>query len=229
MSYILDALKKSDQERKRGDVPGLQTVHIPMATAQAPPWGLYVFVVFLLLALAFVIGMMVVGENTEGMASEQLGSSTQQVNLPPLIAEIPESKAAEQKELAQAERRETQLAVRVERDLKPPQIQKTPEKSVIDKQSRGKAKVSVQELSDVLYLHELPDYRQQSIPELVFAGHVYSSTPASRSIIINNSAMSEGDNIMPGLKVELITSNGVVLKFQDTLFKMDILQDWSFE
>ena len=229
MSYILDALKKSDQERKRGDVPGLQTVHIPMATVQATPWGLYAFVVFLLLALTFVIGMMVVGKNTQGMASEQLSNNTQQRVLPPLIAEITESRAAEQKEFARVESRETQTTVREERNLKLLQAQKKPEKSVISRQNREKASVSVQELSDVLYLHELPDYQQQSIPEMKFAGHVYSSTPSSRSIIINNGAVSEGDNIMPGLKVELITSNGVVFKFQDTLFKMDILQDWSFE
>lgn len=228
MSYILDALKKSDQERKRGGVPGLQTVHIPMATAQAQPWGLYAVVVFLLLALAFVVGMMIVDKKTDGVSSEQPGSMRKE-RVQPLLAEISESKVAVQKESPQAAPSDNQWEARVESGLKQPQIQKKTEKSTIDRQTRQKATISVQELSDVLYLHELPEHQQQSIPELMFAGHVYSSTPSSRSIIINNSAMSEGDNIMQGLKVELITSNGVVLKFQDTLFKMDILQDWSFE
>ena len=230
MSYILDALKKSDQERKRGDVPGLQTVHIPMATAQATPWVLYAFVVFLLLALAlaFVIGMMVVGKKTEVISSEQFSSATQGSS-EPLLVEIAESRSSDQKKPTQTEYRETQLAVRMEKNTEQSRNQKKSEKSIIDRQTREKSTVSVQELSGVLYLHELPDYQQQSIPEMKFAGHVYSSTPTSRSVIINDSAMSEGDNLMQGLKVELITSNGVVFRFQDTLFKMDILQDWSFE
>ena len=228
MSYILDALKKSDQERKRGDVPGLQTVHIPIATVQSTPWVLYAIVCFLLLALAFVIGMVVVGKNTDGLSSEQL-ISQQQGEVSALLAETVKTKPSVQNMPPQAKHREIQPAIRVERKAVESRVQQKPEKSLIDKQTREKATVSVQELSEVLYLHELPDYQQQSIPEMKFAGHVYSSTPTSRSIIINNSAMSEGDNIMQGLKVELITSNGVVFKFQDTLFKMDILQDWSFE
>lgn len=35
MSYILEALKKSDQERQRGQMPGLQTVQAPVARPQA--------------------------------------------------------------------------------------------------------------------------------------------------------------------------------------------------
>ncbi|MCK8603565.1 general secretion pathway protein GspB [Desulfoferrobacter suflitae] len=50
MSYILDALKKSDQERNRGAAPGLQTVHAtPQPASSRRPWwiGLLLFALLL--------------------------------------------------------------------------------------------------------------------------------------------------------------------------------------
>jgi len=37
MSYILDALKKSDLQRKQGEVPTLQTVHLPVRPQDKTP------------------------------------------------------------------------------------------------------------------------------------------------------------------------------------------------
>lgn len=45
MSYILEALKKSDQERNRGTTPGLQTVHTPaVQDARKRHWWIYLLV-----------------------------------------------------------------------------------------------------------------------------------------------------------------------------------------
>ena len=41
--------------------------------------------------------------------------------------------------------------------------------------------------------------------------------------------MEVGDNLMPGLSIESITINGVVFAYQGSLFRVDILQDWSFD
>jgi len=56
MSYILDALKKSEQEREQGNVPDIKTVHAPAAVS--PPqhhisW-LYIVVISMLLAAGIV-------------------------------------------------------------------------------------------------------------------------------------------------------------------------------
>lgn len=226
MSYILDALKKSDQERKRGDVPGLQTVHIPMATEQSTPKLLYAVLALLFLLLAFVVGMMV-SERRQVMNEHPAISESESQPVAPLPSSTRVAepvRPAENKPVVTAKAAEKAISV----------TQKTPVKAQPVKAKRQEkpvavADVSVQDLIEIPYLHELPDYHQQSIPEMRFAGHVYSSSPSNRSIIINNSAMSEGDSIMAGLNVEQITSNGVVFSYQGVLFKMDILQDWSFE
>jgi len=83
-------------------------------------------------------------------------------------------------------------------------------------------------INEIPYLNELPDYQQSSVPEMEFAGHVYSTMPSNRSVIINNYAMSEGDTVVQGIKVIEITPSGVVFSLHDELFRMDILQDWSF-
>jgi len=227
MSYILDALKKSDQERKRGDVPGLQTVHIPIAATQEKPWLLYGVVVFLLLALAFVIGLMI-PDNASEQSNAMLKSGEIEKNQALGAATSP------QKTLLEAEPAQKVRTVEVKKrsqgapEPEPQQLTralKSPEKLTLQPEPA----VLGQDLSEVPYLHELDDYQQQVIPDMQFAGHVYSSMPSSRSVIINNNAMSEGDIIMQGLKVEQITRNGVVFRFHDIRFKIDILQDWSFE
>ncbi len=216
MSYILDALKKSDQERKRGDVPGLQTVHIPLTVEQQSPRALYGFIVLLLIALAFVIGLLFREQSPRGITEQPLSISEQ----------YEES----------AQPWATPAAVPAPARVEP---EKTLVKAVVTEQSLPKkqpvkdgvvavvADISV--LSDIPFLHELPDFKQQSVPELEFAGHVYSSSPYNRSVIINGVAMSEGDTIVEGIRLEQITSSGVVFSLHGEKFRIDILEDWSFE
>jgi len=55
MSYILEALKKSDQERNRGSAPGLQTVHMPVARkAEKRHW----WILLLVFALCMNAGLL---------------------------------------------------------------------------------------------------------------------------------------------------------------------------
>ena len=70
---------------------------------------------------------------------------------------------------------------------------------------------------------------QQAIPQLQFAGHVYSSNPQQRSVIINGRYMSEGDELMAGMKLLSITMDSVVFYYQGQQFKVTVLQDWSFK
>jgi hypothetical protein len=55
MSYILDALKKSDQERQRNSTPGIHTVH---ATLEREPGRRKLWPYVLILALAFNAGLL---------------------------------------------------------------------------------------------------------------------------------------------------------------------------
>ncbi|HEY9050419.1 MAG TPA: general secretion pathway protein GspB [Gammaproteobacteria bacterium] len=211
MSYILEALKKSEQERKRGDVPDLQTVHLPVfAQSQSNKWP-YVVIVFLLLVLAFVLGMVMKRDN------DKIISETPQINV-----QVPENTTPVEQIV--------EPAVVVPPVMQIEQVVETESVSVAEPVvNRTIEQTPSLEMNSAPLLTELPSLIQQGIPKMTFAGHVYSSNPSQRSVIINGNAMGEGDVIMNNLRVEQITRSGVVFNFEGRLFRIDILQDWSFE
>lgn len=240
MSYILDALKKSDRERKRGDVPNLQTIHIPMNTEQQMPWGLYGFISILLLVLAFVFGLLISDKEPNVVQIvEKKSSIKNNVVDRPVVAKladgeveidnrpVSEPKADFQPDmeentvLGNSQQKTSQVKVAISED-KPRQVQKASIQSI-------QSDTSYQDINDIPYLHEMQDYQQQSVPDMNFAGHVYSTKATSRSVIINGAVMSEGDTVVQGINVVEITPGGVVFSLHNELFRMDILQDWSFE
>ncbi len=212
MSYILEALKKSEQERRRGDVPDLQTVHLPVfAQRQSHTW-LYVVIVFLLLMLAFVLGMVMMQRNEDKVVAAVPQPVTQPKTNTDVIEQV------------------TEPVVVTPSVIQTRQVNTTESAAVIEppvKQSFEQAPSL--ELDSVQHLTQLPSLIQQAIPNMTFAGHVYSSNPMQRSVIINGHAMGEGDVVVNNLKVEQITRSGVIFNFDGQLFRIDILQDWSFE
>lgn len=212
MSYILEALKKSDQERKRGDVPGLQTVHIPLAVESRSPRLLYAFIVALIFVLAFMLGLL--------FSREQV---------PPVVEAVEPDEAI--KAVSSSPPPQPSVAA-VEAEVASFITQPSVSPDVVPEPEPASAKVVHSQLhdeTDIPYLNELPAHVQQSVPHMSFAGHVFSSTPSSRSVIINGASMSEGDTIIDGLVVEQITGAGVIFWRNGELFRVDILQGWSFD
>jgi general secretion pathway protein B len=241
MSYILDALKKSDLQRKQGDVPTLQTVHLPVRPQDKTPRVLYGVIVLLLLLLMFVLGYLV---------SQQFLPSRNEsvaVVLPPLDNAAESVKQNVSMQPGETGSQNTGSVQASGETGRAPDIQRQSSasedslsaKSAVQKNNTEKSaavtalpennQTAEPDLMNIPYLHELPDYQQQSIPAMEFAGHVYSSDASSRSVIINGRFMEQGDTLLPGLRIETITINGVVFAYQDSLFRIDILQDWSFE
>ncbi|WP_019530138.1 general secretion pathway protein GspB [Dasania marina] len=73
MSYILDALKKSDQQRQQGAGPNLQTIHRPvLANTDSPLLKLILtLLLLLLLALAAVAGWYFLSANKSASDNSQ--------------------------------------------------------------------------------------------------------------------------------------------------------------
>ena len=215
MSYILDALKKSDQERKQGDVPNLQTVHIPVTQEAVSARWPYIVIVLLMLSLAFVMGLL-----------QPWHKKSEQPVMPSAdkIIEAYESKQdAIINKQAEKERPVVESTKQnIEDSYKPGNLPITDE-------SVNTAESPLHDVNSVPHLQDLPSLVQQAIPEMIFAGHVFSSNVDQRSVIINDSYMNEGDIIIDGLKIEQITQSGIVFNYNGQLFRMDILQNWSFE
>ncbi|WP_417547324.1 general secretion pathway protein GspB [Marinobacter segnicrescens] len=78
----------------------------------------------------------------------------------------------------------------------------------------------------VPHLVELPMAFQRQVPDLVFNSHVYSSRPSARSVMINNRYLRMGDTLGP-LRIENITEDGVELSMDGQRFRVGVVRDWS--
>jgi general secretion pathway protein B len=78
----------------------------------------------------------------------------------------------------------------------------------------------------VPHLVELPMAFQRQVPDLEFNSHVYSSRPAARSVMINNRYLRMGDTLGP-LRIENITEDGVELSMDGQRFRVGVVRDWS--
>ena len=225
MSYILDALKKSDQERQQGDVPDLQTVHVPVSVESVPVRWPYIVIGALLLSLAFVLGMLRPwdSDSVESSVEQASESHKEELKIDAPVANnsvAKENKATRSVVEAVPETRPEKIVAPIKEKIAKPVV--VEQKTVVKSSSYDTA-------SSVQHLQDMPEMVQQAIPEMVFAGHVYSSDAAQRSVIINDHYMNEGDVVIVGLKVERITPKGVIFDYNGQLFRTDILQDWSFD
>ena len=76
---------------------------------------------------------------------------------------------------------------------------------------------------------ELPLSVRKNVPSITFSGHVYSSIPANRSVMINGNKMREGQSVTSQLSLKEITTNGAIFKFNGYVFSLNALQDWKFK
>ena len=75
-------------------------------------------------------------------------------------------------------------------------------------------------------LWEQPADYQSTIPELDFSFHVFSDDPKERMIIINGRRMREGQVVSRGLTLRVITETGVILHHGDRFFHVDVIEKW---
>jgi len=80
-----------------------------------------------------------------------------------------------------------------------------------------------QQTDSLPLMQDLPANIRQRLPPLTLAGHVFSENAAKRMIIINNRICREGDMVEDGLFLDRIIWEGVVLRYQEIRFRMNLL------
>lgn len=66
----------------------------------------------------------------------------------------------------------------------------------------------------------------QGIPAIAITSHIYSSLAAKRSIVVNDQRLQEGDGIAPGIVIESITPKGMVIRYKNNLLSVDRGRGW---
>jgi hypothetical protein len=79
---------------------------------------------------------------------------------------------------------------------------------------------AVDERPSVPYLEELDALFRESVPQFQLAGHVYSVDPTLRMILINNRIFREKDSVAKDFILDEITPEGIILRSGDIHFRM---------
>jgi general secretion pathway protein B len=216
MSLILDALKKSEQERRRDKGPDLQTIHQPVVIrvprrSYGVVWGV-VLVAVNAVALAYWWQQRARPVPVMERAAPAVAVPAVMNTAPP--AANPTPAAAN---LAPAATPGPTPGAVVGSDAEYTHI--TPGDN-----SPG-ASVAAETLR-IEEVDELPEEVRNNLPAMTFSFHVFSSTPQQRTIIINNRRLREGEEISTGLMLQQITEDGVVLLFERHRIHISVLSGW---
>ena len=213
MSYILDALRRADAERERGEVPGLHTQQFGVLPGddEAPrkPKLLITAIVVLALALAGVLAW-----NFFGSDAPPKTIGVVQAPMPPIPP--PPRQAA----VAPLQPLPASPAIALPAPVATPA---SAAREAIARRALAKPPVRRDDAdatppvaaSDRIYTQaELPEAIRRNLPKIAFGGASYSGDKASRMVILNGQVFHEGDTIAPGLVLKQVQQKGAVLAYK---------------
>jgi general secretion pathway protein B len=241
MSFILDALKKSETERQRQAVPGLMDTRIAAGRSRLPLWVMLLGA--LLVANVIVLAVVLIRSNSTPryVAGSTLSRTTQSdrpsaaaadhfspmdstpanpvyapeipVNAAPAAAAAtPGESATPPQPLAQPAR--PTVVPRLADELKTPPLRSVRRSDPVLTDEDAKA-----DNDEVLpTINELNLSGSQTLPELHLDVHVYGNKPSDRFVFINMRKYHEGTTLQEGPTVEHIRRDGVILNYHGLRF-----------
>ena len=205
MSFILDALKKSETERQQQGPSDFVNVPSGGESPGAPRW-LWVLGVLLAVNLAVLLGVLLRNDAPENVPAASQASSTQQ---DPTAGSSFSEKIREARERESADR--ASAAATPEPAAKP--VVETP--AAAPMQASPQPEYSLAALPTA---GELQANGQLQMADLHLDIHVYSDEPAERFVFINMVRHREKSRLAEGPVVQEITPEGVVLDYRGTRF-----------
>ncbi len=214
MSFILDALRKSESERQQQTGPGLADVQYRSLSTRKNLW---IPLLVIVLAINAVILAWVM--NSDSSDSDEGTRVTGQRNAPTL------SESSEIRPLSR-EIVENRFAATIEEPKQTPIDASNQPLSVVQQftadpsTSAGAAEAGT--VRDGLpSLQQLTLAGDISVQPMHLDIHVFSKVRAERFIFINMKKYKEGDNLAEGPAVDEITSTGAILSYRGKQFTLD--------
>jgi general secretion pathway protein B len=233
MSFILDALKKSENERQRQSSPALFEVKVAAPRRRFPLWAVALAVLLgvNMLVLGWVLlrdaggGREATAANAPPSAPAPAASGaapsgevtvpatvTFQVNVPAssapgVVAPSPAPPLSEEPLLS-----EQLPSIPPDYDARDYQPAITPEEANATAAARraGQLPPSRDELLA----------RGEQLPEVRLDLHVYDTDPAKRFVFLNMRKLREGESLPEGVRVDEITQGGAKLSYRGTQFAL---------
>ena len=207
MSFILDALKKSESERQQQ--AGAEFSDVPSGSGEAPSFKwLWLLAIILLVNLVVLLGILF-----------RPDSSSDKPSLPSEPVESVEQAPAQQ---ARAEPTFEDRVAEVKRAQPATQAAaSTPVAEDPLEESGPATAVQNQPEATSSYLKTIDELRLEGalqLNELHLDIHVYADEPAERFVFINMNKHTENSRLAEGPVVKEITTDGVILEHQGLTF-----------
>ncbi|MCH1557397.1 MAG: general secretion pathway protein GspB [Pseudomonadales bacterium] len=205
MSYILDALNKSEEEKKQHRTPGLNTIHQSSEgrkTRRGPLLliGIGLLIINLIGLLIWWIFFSVTPEPRDAgsismqpttskpppRVDSQRQSNTGTNNQQPINAET-------------ALRRESQLRL--------------PSPSA--------------PIQNPVGTNAIPQLISREIAAIRFSSHIFADDASLRRVVLNGQPLKEGNRFGSGLTLQQITEDGVILRYQRQTVAISVLSQWA--
>lgn len=78
----------------------------------------------------------------------------------------------------------------------------------------------------ILTLQQLPAAQRNRFPQLTFTSHIYADAADLRAVVVNGRRLEEGQRL-GAVVLESITTDGVVVRFEDYRVELSVLEAWA--
>jgi len=236
MSYILDALKRSEEKRGAGFAAPNLMVTVPSQPLQHRRFVWLLLFGGLLLILGWQMIQWQSGDSNQGIEVQRVASKTaesegvrepQTAPHPTLIrpaeaiASLPQTPVTHPVQSSRVK-----SVVHIQKDK--PMFKSVRSMSPVSRMNTAHvAETSVRDTvpdvpSNTRSIFELSPAEQQSMPKITIEGHIYDAEPQARMVIINGKVRKENQFVSDGLMLQEITPDGVILDYHGKVFHLGV-------
>jgi general secretion pathway protein B len=228
MSFILNALKKSETDRQRQSAPALFEVKVAAPRRRFPLWaiGLAALLGINVVVLAWVL----LRQPLAPAATLAAGAPATVTTLPPNVVYVPAVMIPQPAPTATAPREPGVVAPSMAPPLAEDPLLSSEEPSVPpDYDANDYAPAVTREEANAVaarragFLPSRDDVlaKGTQLPDLKLDLHVYAENPADRFVFINMRKLREGESLPDGVRVDAVTPRGADLSYRGTRFTLE--------
>jgi general secretion pathway protein B len=221
MSFILDALKKSESERNRQSGPALLEVRVAPPRSRLPVWAIVIVVA--LVANVLVLGYLLLRParvTTAAVATPVVPATAPPAAPVAAAATLAAAPPAARTALPDPALATTPLPAAAA--LAPPDVADYEPALAARRADSALPPPSAAALAADMGLPSFNDLNASGagLPELHLSLHVYDTDPTRRYVLLNSTRLREGESTPDGIRLERITEAGVILAWRNRRFTL---------
>lgn len=203
MSFILDALKKSEERRQQSETTP-QVRQRVMSVSTTSMSRRVMLVVFLVVPLALVAGWWLRGTTEKPSVQQNLPVDAE----PVLDAERPASPVVDKEPVTMPDTEPNSAA----------EIETVAVKRMSEPDLSLPQQGEPQETKPLLLYRDLPPALREQMPPLTLSMHFFADDPQRRLVRVNGQLLHEGDSLAGDIDIVEIIETGIVLDFTGLQF-----------